>query len=120
MHTLESKAVGKLSLVLVDPKPAFFVWLAQWLGGLAPPETVEDVYAPEENGAWLVPSFGSVRGDASAWLDNLKPFLLSHEMKRFGAPDISSDVDATRRFDEWFEIRLRDFVDLVPQEELGD
>ena len=109
MHFEPSK--GQFSILLVEPRERFFELHAAWQareGGGGP------AYAPEENGAFLVPTVGSMQpGELEALVQGLKPKLLAVELGRFPgafalARSRAPGADDAALFDRYFDWLIRD------------
>jgi hypothetical protein len=103
------------SLLLVEPKPEFLAWLTIFLQNRG--RGHRQVYFPEENSAWLVPSYSKLADCYDQFLNDVTPMLLRAELFRFGAVEADFPKPISRAtFDEFFTLALRDEV--IPLTEL--
>ena len=105
MNTLTYK-----SLLLISPKQALFEAITPLLRS---GETVESLYFPEENGAWIIQRVSSFESDVefNEYIDRLKPKLMWTEIRRFiDEPEALTFAYTSESFDHLFEISIRDIL----------
>lgn len=108
--SLESTQLKKLnfSLLFLKPKRHFFVWLQNVLE--LKKLKINQIYFPEEDGVWLIPSSFHSDEHFEAFIQCLKPIMLKRELGQFGPGKLMPSNISPETFDEFFEIHIRDKV----------
>ncbi|MCA9177575.1 MAG: hypothetical protein KDB14_23980 [Planctomycetales bacterium] len=116
MNALERIDIEQMdcSVLIVEPKQELFSWLESRLSTQEPPKDWSDVYLPEENGVWVIPTIGAF-GSSEAYrsfLREIKPTLLEIELQRFFLRETHQQGIAfdEATFDRFFELRHRDHL----------
>jgi hypothetical protein len=69
---------------------------------------VKEVYFPEEDGVWLIPSSFHGHQDFQTFLECLKPIILERELAKWGPGELMPSVFSTKVFEEFFDFQIRD------------
>ena len=96
------------SLLVLYPKPFFFVWLQNVLNSQGKGIQVKEVYFPEEDGVWLIPARFHWYQHFQAFIIYLKPIMLKHELGKWGPGKLMPSIISEETFDEFFDFQIRD------------
>lgn len=99
---------ARFSLLLVEPREAFFAWLHGWQRKRRQ-DPVVPYFLPEENTVLVIPALDEIGPmSLSQFIDDVKPALYQLELRRFHATP--SDLGPVNKdtFDKYFDVQVRE------------